>query len=275
MPEHFNKKQMIDLQNITLEVVKLCRQVGSFMREQRRDFSHKNVEEKGAHDLVSYVDRQAESMIIDVLKKLLPGAGFIAEEGGVEPGERYQWIIDPLDGTTNYVHGIPLYSISIALQENEITVAGIVYEVNLDECFYAWEGGKAMLNGQEIGVSQETTLNRSLIATGFPYSDFSRMKPYLTLFDELMRSSRGLRRLGSAAVDLAYVACGRFEVFYEYGLNPWDVAAGAFIVEKAGGKLSCFIGGNEVVFSREIIASNGFVHNEFLGLCIKHFNAEQ
>ncbi len=134
-------------------------------------------------------------------------------------------------------------------RDHEI-VLGVVYEINLDECFCAWEGGKAYLNNKEIGVSTAQNLDNSLLATGFPYNDFSRMKPYLALFEYLMQHSRGLRRLGSAAVDLAYLACGRFDAFYEYGLNPWDVAAGAFIVQQAGGKVSAFDGSENAIFGK-------------------------
>jgi myo-inositol-1(or 4)-monophosphatase len=169
------------------------------------------------------------------------------------------------------VHGIPIYSISIALQKKRETIIGVVHELNQNECFYAWEGGKAYLNGNPIKVSSTEKLDNSLIATGFPYNDFSRMKEYLGLFNELMQNTRGIRRLGSAAADLAYVACGRFEVFYEYGLHPWDVAAGAFIVKQAGGKLNGFDGSNEVVFGKDIMASNGLVHLEMLQLIKKHF----
>jgi myo-inositol-1(or 4)-monophosphatase len=262
---------MLDFKLITLEVAALCREVGNFMRLSRLGFAETDVEEKGLHDLVSFVDKEAEQRLILKLSQLVPGSGIIAEESGSRPGNEYRWVIDPLDGTTNFVHGLPLYSISIALQHKEETVSGVVYEVGRDECFYAWQDGPAMLNEQIVGVSRTAALQKSLIATGFPYSDFSRMTPYMGLFDDLMRSTRGIRRLGSAAVDLAYVACGRFEVFYEYGLNPWDVAAGAFIVERAGGRLSDFSGGAEVVYGKEIIASNGLVHDHFLEVTSKYF----
>jgi myo-inositol-1(or 4)-monophosphatase len=262
---------MIDIKHITLGVVELCREVGSFMRTSRLEFSDTDVEEKGLHDLVSFVDREAETRLIVKLSKILPGSGFLAEESGARQGGQFRWVIDPLDGTTNFVHGLPLYSISIALQQEETTISGVVYEVGRDECFYAWKDGPAMLNNQIVAVSRTSSLQKSLIATGFPYSDFSRMTPYMGLFDDLMRATRGIRRLGSAAVDLAYVACGRFEVFYEYGLNPWDVAAGAFIVERAGGRLSDFSGDSEVVFGKEIIASNGLVHDHFLEVTSRYF----
>lgn len=262
-----------DFEYITKEVVKYAKTTAIFIRKQKDVFKSTDIVEKGLHDMVSYVDQTAEAMLIKKLKKLLPEAGFIAEESGSDKKDRFNWIIDPLDGTTNFVHGIPLFSISIALQEYGQTVSGVVHEVNSRECFYAWKDGPALCNGKPIRVSNTKVLSKSLIATGFPYSDFSRMKPYMQVFDQLMRHSRGLRRLGSAALDLAYVACGRFEVFYEYALHPWDVAAGCFIVERAGGQLSGFDGSSEVVFGKDIIASNSFVHDEMLALTKRYFGA--
>ncbi len=261
----------MQLENITQQILQICADVASFINEQSGKLQKSDIIEKGTHDLVSYVDRTAEEMIVERLKMILPEAGFLAEESGSNTSETYNWIIDPLDGTTNFVHGIPIYSISIALQKNLETIIGVVHEMNQNECFYAWQGGSAYLNGVIINVSKAEKLDQSLIATGFPYNDFSRMEAYLSLFNELMRNTRGIRRLGSAAADLAYVACGRFEVFYEYGLHPWDVAAGAFIVKQAGGKLNGFDGGDDVVFGKDIMASNGFVHEEMLQLIQKHF----
>ncbi|NOU46288.1 MAG: inositol monophosphatase [Bacteroidales bacterium] len=256
---------------ITQQVVILCREVGKFIKVESGRIKQSDIEEKGLHDLVSYVDKTAEQMLIDALKKMVPEAGFIAEESGIVESATYRWIIDPLDGTTNFIHKIPLYSISIALQMNGITMLGVVYEINQDECFYASHDGIAYLNGSPIHVSQTSTLSDSLIATGFPYYDFSRLKPYLAFFENLITNTRGIRRLGSAAVDLVYVACGRFEAFYEYGLHPWDVAAGAFIVERAGGKLSGFDGESDVVFGKDILATNGLVHKEILDKIASHF----
>lgn len=261
----------MNLEQLTLEVNALCRIVGSFIKEESNRFQSSDIEVKGMHDLVSYVDREAEKMLIDTLKRLIPEAGFIAEESGRYDENGFVWIIDPLDGTTNFLHKVPVYSISIALQHNRKTILGVVYEINLEECFYAWQNSLAYLNGKQISVSNTKELHNSLIATGFPYSDFSRMEPYLKLFEDLMQNSRGLRRLGSAAVDLAYVACGRFEAFYEYALHPWDVAAGAFIVEQAGGVVCGFNGEKEVVFGSDIVATNSHIHSEFLSKTGRYF----
>jgi myo-inositol-1(or 4)-monophosphatase len=264
---------MMHLESISREVIMISRETSHFISQQAKTFKSTDIEEKGLHDLVSYVDRTAEEMIVKSLKKLLPEAGFIAEESGSKLAGRYNWIIDPLDGTTNFIHGVPVYAISIALQENNRTILGLVHEINQNECFYAWKDSPAFLNDKQIHVSETHNLSKSLLATGFPYSDFSRLEPYLKLFSKLTRNTRGIRRLGSAAVDLAYVACGRFEAFYEYGLHPWDVAGGAFIVEQAGGKLSGFDGSAEVVFGSDIIASNGLVHQELLEEVEKCFGA--
>ncbi len=255
----------MNLKKLTEEVTELTKQVGQIIRNEVDKLGESDVEYKGIHNLVSYVDKKSEEILISKLRKLLPEAGFIAEEDDRLPrGERFNWIVDPLDGTTNFIHKIPLYSISIALNDGDETILGVVYEINLKECFYAWKGSAAMLNGKIIHVAETDILDNSLVATGFPYYDYSRLDPYLKLFKDLMQSSRGVRRLGSAAVDLAYVAAGRFELFYEYGLNPWDVAAGALIVKQAGGYITRFNGDKDFVFGKEIVASNNKVHKEFL-----------
>lgn len=262
----------MDLEFIAKQVVEISKQAGQIIRDEVSRFSESDVEYKGAHDLVSYVDKKSESFLVDALKKLFPEAGFIAEESpGLEKAERYNWIVDPLDGTTNFIHKIPVFSVSIALAEYLKPIVGVIFEVNLNECFYAWKAGPAFLNGKEIRVSGTDILDQALLATGFPYYDYSRLDDYLALFKDLMQNSRGVRRLGSAAVDLAYVACGRFELFYEYGLNPWDVAAGALIVERAGGKITTFDGKNDFIFGKEIVASNQKIHDEFLVKAKIHF----
>ncbi|WP_295796098.1 inositol monophosphatase family protein [Mucilaginibacter sp.] len=262
----------MELENIINSVIDISKQAGSFIREQRKTFSADKIELKGLNDLVSYVDKTAEEIIVKALVEVLPEAGFITEEKTInKTGERYNWIIDPLDGTTNFIHGLPVYSVSIALQEYDELVLGVVYEVNMDECFYAWKGSPAYLNGNIIKTSDSPTIDQSLLATGFPYHDFTRQPAYIGLFTELMKSCHGLRRLGSAAVDLAYTACGRFDAFYEYNLNPWDVAAGVLIVRQAGGQVVNFKGGDEILQSRELLATNGKVTDEMLGVIKKYF----
>jgi myo-inositol-1(or 4)-monophosphatase len=260
------------LQNITKQVTEVAREAGDFIRQERKNFNADRIEFKGLNDLVSYVDKTAEQKIVASLEKILPEAGFITEEKTTTKiGERYNWIIDPLDGTTNFIHGLPVYSVSIALQEYDKLVAGVVYEVNQDECFYASIDTPAYLNGNEIRVSNAPTISDSLLATGFPYYDFSKQQQYINLFTELMKNCHGLRRMGSAAVDLAYTACGRFEAFYEYNLNSWDVAAGVVIVKQAGGDVVNFGGGEEVLHTRELLATNGKITAEMLDMISKYF----
>ncbi len=257
---------------ITNQVVDLTKDIAKFLKEESARLKSSDILEKGVHNLVTYVDKESERRIVDELRKILPEAGFIAEEDdSLERSDIYNWVIDPLDGTTNYIHGLPVYSISIALMERNEVVLGVVMEVNLDECFYTWKGAPTFLNGKPVSVSATDKLDASLLATGFPYYNYSLLEPYLGLFKDLMEKTRGLRRLGSAAADLAYVACGRFEVFYEYGLQPWDVAAGVLLVKNAGGKVSDFNGSDDYIFGKHLIASNGTLHEEFNSEVRNHF----
>lgn len=257
---------------IANEVIEVAKQAGAFIREQRKIFDSSKIEYKGLNDLVSYVDKTAEEMIVLGLTNILPDAGFVTEEKTInKTGERFNWIIDPLDGTTNFIHGMPIFSVSIALKEFDELVVGVVYEVNMDECFYAWKDSAAFMNGKEIRVSDDTTLATSLLATGFPYYDFTKQAAYLEIFAQLMRGTHGIRRLGSAAVDLAYTAAGRIEGYYEYNLNAWDVAAGILIVRQAGGEVVNFSGGDECMDIRELVATNGKITQELLSIIQKNF----
>jgi myo-inositol-1(or 4)-monophosphatase len=264
----------MQLEQIVKQVIELSKQVGDFIRQERNTFNSDKIEYKGLNDMVSYVDKTAEEKIVTGLEKILPDAGFITEEKTRNKiAERYNWIIDPLDGTTNFIHGLPVFSVSIALQEYGELVAGVVYEINLDECFYAWKGAPAYLNGKEIKVSSCPTISNSLIATGFPYYDFEKQAQYIELFTYLMKNCHGLRRLGSAAVDLAYTACGRFDSYYEYNLNAWDCAAGIVIVRQAGGEVVNFKGGDEILDTRELLATNGKMTTEMLDIVGRYFKS--
>lgn len=262
----------MDYQKITLAVIELAKETGLFFLEEINKVKTSDIEVKGLHDFVSYVDKTAEERIVKRLAEILPESGFITEEQtATHRGERFNWIVDPLDGTTNFLHHIPLYSVSIALMEYDEIVAGVVYEPNLDECFYAWKDGKAYLNEKEISVSDQKELKNTLLATGFPYYDYGKLEGYMELFSWFARNTSGLRRLGSAAVDLAYTACGRFEGFYEYGLHAWDVAAGVFIVKQAGGTVTDFKGGADFIFGGELLASNTMLHKPLLDAVQLHF----
>jgi len=243
----------------------VARSTGTFMTEERKNFDTSKIETKGLHDLVSYVDKESEQRIIAALQVLLPESGFIAEEGTNDKrGERFNWVIDPLDGTTNFIQGVPIYAVSIGLLDGEELVLGVVYEVGRDECFYAWKNGGAYLNGEPIQVSKRSNIHDTLLATGFPYNDFSKMESYMQFLEWTMKNARGVRRLGSAATDLAYVACGRFDAFWEYDLKPWDVAAGAVIVKEAGGTITDYKGGDNYLFGKEIVAGNGLINEVIL-----------
>ena len=262
----------MDLEVLTGQLRHLCIGTGDLIQQERQKMGPLDIEMKGTHNLVTSIDRMSEERLVGELLKLLPEAGFIVEEGTVtKVGKEYHWIIDPIDGTTNFVHGIPVYSISVALQHRDEIIAGAVYEINRRECFYSWKGGRAFLNDQAIHVSGTTSLDDSLLATGFPYNAEGKTGRYLDIFHHLLLNSRGIRRLGSAAVDLAYLACGRFDGFYEYGLNPWDVAAGAFIVRQAGGKVTDFHGGDDYLHGRTIIASNAYLHEKIKDVIDAYF----
>lgn len=264
---------MADYEKLCKRIREITATVRIFILQERINFTNTSIERKGHNDLVSYVDRNAEEMLVKELHRLLPDAGFITEENTTEASDKdFVWIIDPLDGTTNYIHGMPCFCISIALMKGDELVVGIVHELNFDECFYAWKDGGAFMNDKPIRVTEINKLADSLLATGFPYSNYDRMKPYMEIFDYCMRNTHGLRRLGSAAADLAYVACGRFEGFYEYGLNSWDVAAGALLVKEAGGKVTDFKGGSNFIFGGEMIATNPHVADEFLKVVKQKFN---
>lgn len=254
----------MNLEKLCFDVQNIARSAGAFIAGEREKFNLEDIEVKGKANFVSYVDKQAEIQIIENLRQLLPDSGFIAEEGTAEStSEKYQWIIDPLDGTTNFIHGLPPFAVSIALMEGDELVLGVVYEITQDECFYAWKGSKAYLNGKEIRVTTAATTGDALVATGFPYSAMDMLDPFIESMRYFMIHSHGLRRLGSAATDLAYLAAGRFEAFYEHGLKPWDVAAGAIIVRQAGGKVSDFNGTDKFLFNGQIVASNSAYFSEF------------
>ncbi|HAQ20348.1 MAG TPA: inositol monophosphatase [Prolixibacteraceae bacterium] len=261
----------MNLEILCTQVQKLAREVGRFIFDERLKFTAEDIIHKGKSDMVTYVDKTAEARIVTALREILPDSGFIAEEGtALENGEKYLWVIDPLDGTTNYIHGISPFAVSIALIEDQEIILGVIYEISLDEMFYAWKDSKAYLNGQEIQVSKAATTADSLIATGFPYYDFSKLDNYMAAMNFFMRNSHGMRRLGSAAADMAYVAAGRFEGFYEHALHPWDVAAGIILVKQAGGKVCDFTGGENYLFGGEMIACNANYFDEFYSIVNKY-----
>lgn len=267
----------MDLKSICADVVELVNEVGDFITQEAVHFATDKIEYKGLNDLVSYVDKEAEQKIIQKLALLLPHAHWVTEENGTYPKDfylqshEYFWIVDPLDGTTNFIHGIPTYAISIALYRGNEPQIGVVYEINRKEVFYTYKDAPAYLNGNEISVSHYPSINQGLVATGFPYYNFEHQKAYMDLLSEVMQNCHGIRRIGAAAVDLAYVACGRFEAFFEYNLKPWDIAAGAFLVQQAGGKATNFKNNASIFEANEILASNTKVHVEMTQMIQKYF----
>lgn len=256
---------MIDYKDICTETVNIIRETGGFIDHEYSGFDIRKAEAKGLNDFVSYVDKKAEEMLVERLGSILPEAGFITEEGtSSKKGERYCWVIDPLDGTTNFLHGLRPFAISVALMDGNEIVTGVVHEVGGNETFVSWKGGGAWLNNKPVHVSNAPSLSDSLIATGFPYYDFNRLDNFLQSLAHFCKTTHGIRRLGSAAIDLAYVACGRFEAFYEYGLHQWDIAAGILLVREAGGIVSDFSGNESNISGNEIIAANRPIFPEFL-----------
>jgi myo-inositol-1(or 4)-monophosphatase len=286
-------KTGINYQHICFRAMEAVREAALYVREKHENRQDLDIEVKGRHNFVTEVDKRTEEILVEGLSTVLPEAGFIAEEGTSEKrGDTYNWVIDPVDGTTNFIHGVFPFAISVGLIEGDRPVVGIVHEFGLDEIFYGWEGGGAWLrraslarplelpqkdgnpgaeggdSGREgdkrLQVSRAKTVEMALIATGFPYTDFTYLDGFIETVRYYMEHSQGLRRLGSAATDMAYVACGRYDGFYEYGLHPWDIAAGILLIREAGGKLTDFQGVENPLFKEDIVCSNGHIQDEFL-----------
>jgi len=237
-------------------------EAGKFLKQSVGNI--KTVETKLGQEtnLVTEIDRKSEELIIGMIRKKYPDHDFLAEESGShDQKSEYRWIIDPLDGTLNFTHGVPLYSVSIAVEHRGEIIAGVVYEPNLGELFTAEKGKGAFLNQKPIRVSKVDRLIESMLVTGFPYTIRDNPDNAVAHFVNMLMSAQGIRRLGSAAVDLAYVACGRFEGFWEVSLSPWDMAAGVLLVQEAGGRFTNFRGGASTVYGKQVLATNGLVHD--------------
>jgi myo-inositol-1(or 4)-monophosphatase len=236
---------IMNYSSLNIQVNELCREVGKYMLQEQARLGSDDIDTKGLHDYVTHVDMESERRLIDGLRALFPGSGFLVEEETIDnTHEAYTWIVDPLDGTTNFIHQLPTFSISVALMNQDKIVLGTVLEVNSGE---------------------------SLLATGFPYNDFDRQEEYVSVLSFLMQNTRGIRRFGSAAIDLAWVAAGKFDGFWEYSLKPWDVAAGSFLVQQAGGTLSDFSGGDNFLHGGEIICGNPHIYIQLLEVVRKFF----
>ncbi|WP_449371341.1 inositol monophosphatase family protein [Thiomonas sp.] len=249
--------------------VRAAREAGKIINRASLDIDLLRVAQKAANDFVTEVDRAAEQAIIDVLLKAFPQHGILGEETGSTFGDaasEYQWIIDPLDGTTNFIHGMPVYAVSIALAHRGVVQQAVVYDPTRDELFTATRGAGAFLNSRRIRVSNRVRLEDSLIGTGFPFRKNDDIDTYLEMFKLVAQRCVGLRRPGAAAIDLAYVAAGRYDGFFESGLKPWDIAAGSLLITEAGGLVGNFAGEGDFLFTGEVVAATPRVYGQIVGL---------
>ncbi len=246
------------------DLMAISKEAGEIVREgfhQNLKIEYKSNES----DLVTNIDKASEKLITDFVKKKYPSHGILAEEGGnIKDGAEYIWIIDPLDGTVNFAHGLPIFSISIGIQKNGKTIAGVVYDIEQNILYSAESGGGSFANDEKIKVSDNSNIAHSILVTGFPYNIHQNPFNALEKFVSFTRKARGIRRLGSAAIDFCYVARGVFDGFWEVYLNPWDICAGKFILEEAGGIVTNFNGEQIGVDSKQILASNGKIHDSML-----------
>ena len=250
--------------------VRAARSAGNLIVRQLERVDPNTISQKSRNDFVSEVDRKAEQEIISVLHKAYPNHGILAEESGRQKGNEFVWVIDPLDGTTNYLRGFPHFAVSIALQKNGVTEHGVIYDPLRQELFTASRGAGATLNDRRMRVTGLRELGGALIGTGFPFKQHNHLPAYMEMFQSMLTRSGDLRRAGAAALDLAYVAAGRLDGFWEIGLNPWDMAAGALMVVEAGGLVTDFDNGKEYLDSGNIICANPRLHSAMLGVIQPH-----
>lgn len=242
-----------------------AQKAGNILMENYGKLKKDQINIKGLRDFVTEVDNLSEKEIIRIIKSKFPDHSILAEESGVTSQESpYQWILDPLDGTINYIHEFPMFAISIALEHKGEKKVGVIYDPLKKELFCAEKGKGAFLNEKKIHVTKTKTLNESIVATGFPFRIHERLDPYLDIFKLIFKDVTGIRRAGSAALDLAYTACGRLDGFWEMGLFPWDIAAGILIIEEAGGKVSGFHGEKEIPETGDIVSGNPMIHKLLL-----------
>ena len=251
-------------------IIEIAKQAGTFLKENEGNISE--IKEKGSFtNLVTDIDKGSEAMIKAFIQKNFPDHGILAEESGASsPTSEYRWIIDPLDGTTNFTHSFPVYCVSIAVERKGELIAGAVYDPNFDEMFTAEKGGGAHVNGKRLQVTTTNTLEKSMLATGFPYDVKNNPFNCVQHFEEFLVKTQAVRRLGSAALDSCYVACGRLDGFWEVNLHPWDTAAAVLITTEAGGKVTGFNGEKYSIYQRDIVLSNGTIHDEMLEVIKKN-----
>ena len=254
--------------------IKAARRAGSIITRASEDISSLTITSKNMNDFVSEVDLASEREIIRVLSQAYPDHGFIAEESGLSEKQENMWIIDPLDGTTNFLHNIPQYCVSIALKQKEEITHAVVYDPNRNHLFTASKGQGAYLNDRRIRVSKSPKLQDSIIGTGIPFRDFTYLPQYLVILEEIVKKTAGIRRPGSAALDLAYVAAGWFDGFWEIDLSTWDVAAGGLIVSEAGGMVSDFDEKNNWLLTGNIVATNPKIYDPLIKIIQQHIPEE-
>lgn len=248
--------------NVAIEAAK---EAGRFLKDSVGKVTSIETKKGNVRDLVSEIDRTSEAKIIGIIKHHHPDHAILAEESGAsDQSVKYKWVIDPLDGTVNFLHGVPVFCVSIAVEHNGEIIAGVIYDPNLDELYTAEKGSGAFLNGRRLRVSRTGKLINSLLVTGFPYDIAMNPDHAVERFVSFLMEGRGVRRLGSAALDLAYIAAGRFDGYWEVSLNPWDMAAGILFVNEAGGKTTDFSGGTSSIYKKQIVASNGIIHDAML-----------
>ncbi len=253
--------------------VKAARRAGGIINRAARDVDLVKVSAKRDKDFVTEVDQAAEAAIIEVLKEAYPDHAILAEESGASGESEHVWIIDPLDGTTNFIHGLPQYCVSIALQHKGVLQHAVIYDSNRNELFTASRGAGAFLNERRIRVSKRAKMNEALIGTGFPFRYFEHVDAYLGIFRDMMLKTAGVRRPGAAALDLAWVAAGRIDGFWELGLSPWDMAAGALLISEAGGLVGDLSGEPNYLASGNIVGGNPKVFAQLLQIIAPHLNA--
>ncbi len=255
----------MNLEELTKEVITIAHKAGNYLKEEQQRLRMEQVERKHAHDYVSYVDKESERIVVSRLREILPEAGFLTEEGttGKRESEAVWWVIDPLDGTTNYIHGSQPFAVSIALRNTAEVLLGVVYEVSLDECFYAWKGGGAWLNESPIRVSAKP-ITDALLGLELPYDSDMYRETGLYLIRHFYGYAGGIRMNGSAAVALCYVALGRWDGWMERGLGQWDFMAAALIIKEAGGQVCNFRGDDFFLDGDDIVASNGLIQQDLL-----------
>jgi myo-inositol-1(or 4)-monophosphatase len=249
--------------------VKAARTAGSIINRASLDLDIIKVGAKGINDFVTEVDHAAEAAIIKTLLEAYPQHAILAEESGKEHGNQqsdYQWIIDPLDGTTNFIHGLPIYAVSIALAHRGVVQQAVVYDPTRNDLYHASKGRGAYLNDRRLRVSRRTKLKDALVGTGFPFRKGDNFKRYLKLFEDVMQQTAGVRRPGAASLDLCYVAAGYYDAFFETGLSPWDVAAGSLIVSEAGGLVGNFTGDSDFLHQREVLAGSPKIYAQLVPL---------